>query len=67
MKADLDKKKDVIALVHANRDAAAIEVQGKKDENKKIRDEVHREIQEALKKKQDEEAIELAKKTELIR
>lgn len=54
-------------MVHANRDAAAIEVLAKKNENKQIRDEVHREIQEALKKKQDEEAVELAKKTELIR
>ena len=53
--------------MHANRDAAANEVQNKKDENKKVRDEIHREIQEALKKKQDEEAVELAKKTELIR
>ena len=41
---DLGKKKDVIALVHANRDAAANEVQNKKDENKKVRDEIHREI-----------------------
>ena len=29
---DLGKKKDVIALVHANRDAAANEVQNKKDD-----------------------------------
>ena len=41
---DLDKKKEVIALVHANRDAAANEVQAKKDENKAIRDEVHRDL-----------------------
>lgn len=64
---DLATKKDVISMVHANRDAAANEVQAKKHENKKVRDEVHRDLQEALKKKQDEEAVELAKKTELIR
>ena len=64
---ELDKKKDVIALVHANRDAAANEVQAKKDDNKAIRDEVHRDLQEALKKRQDEMAVELAKRTELIR
>jgi hypothetical protein len=64
---ELDKKKDVISLVHANRDAAANEVQAKKDDNKAIRDEVHRDLQEALKKRQDEMAVELAKRTELIR
>ena len=32
-----------------------------------MRDEVHRDLQEALKKRQDEEAAELAKKAELIR
>ena len=36
-------------------------------DNKAIRDEVHRDLQEALKKRQDEEIAELAKKTELIR
>ena len=41
---NLDKKKDVIAMVHANRDSAAIEVKAKKDDNKKIRDEVHRDL-----------------------
>jgi len=39
----------------------------KQADNKAIRDEVHREIQESLKKKQDEEAANLAKKQELIR
>ena len=48
---DLATKKDVISMVHANRDAAANEVQAKKHENKKVRDEVHRDLQEALKKK----------------
>lgn len=38
-----------------------------KKENKRIRDEVHREMAEARKKKADEEAVELAKRAELIR
>jgi hypothetical protein len=64
---DLEKRKGIISMVHENKEAAAEQVELKKQDNKKIRDEVHREIQEALKKKQDEEAVELAKKTELIR
>jgi len=64
---DLNRRKDVIQMVHDNRDAAAEQVMAKKAENKAIRDEVHRDLQEAMKKKQDEEAVELAKKTELIR
>jgi hypothetical protein len=38
-----------------------------KDENRKIRDEVNRELTEALQRKKDEEAIELRKREELIR
>ena len=60
-------KKDIIAQVHTNKEAAAEQVILKQADNKSIRDEVHRDLQEALKKRQDEEAAELAKKTELIR
>lgn len=67
LEVHLEQKKEVIATVHANRDAASQQVQAKIVENKSVRDEVHRELQEALKRKQDEEAFELAKKTELIR
>ena len=64
---DLQRRKSIIEMVHENKEAAAEQVELKKLENKKVRDEVHLEIKEALKKKQDEEAVELAKKTELIR
>ena len=63
----LVQKKEVIDQVHANKDAAAEQVILKQQDNKAIRDEVHRDLQEALKKRQDEEAAELAKKAELIR
>ena len=63
----LGQKKEVIAQVQANKDAAAEQVVLKMQENKAVRDEVHRDLQEALKKRQDEEAAELAKKAELIR
>lgn len=61
------QKKDIIAQVHSNKEAAAEQVALKQQDNKQIRDEVHRELQEGLKKRQDELAAELAKKTELIR
>ena len=53
--------------MHSNKEAAAEQVIAKKAENKAIRDEVHRDLQEGLKKRQDEEAAQLAKKMELIR
>ena len=63
----IEKKKEVIASVHANKDAAAEEVVKKQQDNKKIRDEVHKEMQDLAKKRADEMAHELAKKAELIR
>ena len=60
-------KKEVIAQVHSNKEAAHDAVVEKQQENKAIRDEVHRDLQEGLKKRQDEEAAQLAKKMELIR
>ena len=53
--------------MHANDKAASEQMELIKKENKRIRDEVHREMAEARKKKADEEAIELAKRAELIR
>lgn len=38
-----------------------------KEENRKIRDEVNRELTEALQRRKEEEAIEQRKKEELIR
>lgn len=61
------EKKEVIAQVQSNKEAAAEQVVLKQQENKAVRDEVHRDLQEGLKKRQDEEAAELAKRTELIR
>lgn len=61
------QKKEVIASVHANKDAAAEQVVLKQQDNKRIRDEVHKEMQDLAKKRADEMAHELAKKAELIR
>ena len=63
----MEQKREVIASVHANKDAAAEEVVKKQQDNKRIRDEVHKEMQDLAKKRADEMAHELAKKQELIR
>jgi hypothetical protein len=42
-------------------------MENKRLENKEIRDEVKREMDEGLKRRRDEEAHELARKEELIR
>ena len=63
----MTKKKEIIEQVHSMKDAASEQVALKQRDNKAIRDEVHRDLQEALKKRQDEEAAELAKRMELIR
>ena len=49
----IGQKKEVIAQVHANKDAAREQVEAKQAENKAVRDEVHRDIQEQLKKRAD--------------
>jgi hypothetical protein len=43
----------VIDQVHSNKEAAAQQVIAKMQDNKAVRDEVHRDLQEALKKRQD--------------
>lgn len=43
-KEDLLRRKDIISMVHDNKEAAAEQVELKKQDNKKIRDEVHRDI-----------------------
>ena len=67
MAEDFERRKKIIEGVHANDKAASEQMELIKKENKRIRDEVHREMAEARKKKADEEAIELAKRAELIR
>lgn len=44
-----------------------MEMEKVKDDNRKIRDEVNRELTEAMQRKKEEDAIELRKKEELIR
>lgn len=61
------KKIDIVEKVHANRDRASEAVETMKDENRALRDQINREITEALQRKKDEEAAEHKRKQELIR
>lgn len=61
------KKIDIVEKVHAHRDKASEAVETMKEENRALRDQINREITEALQRKKDEEAAEHKRKQELIR
>ena len=54
-------------MIHAQRHQAAEKVEDVKKDNRRIRDEIHQETSEALQWKKEEDALELARKEELIR
>lgn len=58
MKEDFEKKKEIVEAVMNQKDIAIKEMEKVKEDNRKIRDEVNRELTEALQRKKDEEAIE---------
>jgi hypothetical protein len=64
---DKAQRKEIIEKIHAQAGNAMAEMEAKRDDNKAIRDEVKREMDEALKRRRDEDAHELARKEELIR
>ena len=64
---DKAQRRNIIEQIHAQAGNAQKEMENKAIENKEIRDEVKREMDEALKRRRDEDAHELAKKEELIR
>ena len=53
--------------MHNQKDNASREMENKRQENKAVRDLVKTDLNEALKRRRDEEAHELAKRQELIR
>jgi hypothetical protein len=63
----MDKKLVVIDQVHSQKDKASLACQTMKDENRALRDQIHKEISDALKRKRDEEEFEHQRKQELIR
>lgn len=64
---DKAKRKEVVISVQSQKDNAAKEVEKVKEEKKRIRDEINKDITEAMQRKKEEEAIEQRKKEELIR
>ena len=64
---DLEVKKEIVELVHDQRGQAANEVEKNKADKKAVRDQMNQEITEALQRRKEEDAIELARKEELIR
>ncbi len=64
---DKEQRKAIVEAVQSQKDKAAIEVAKVKEEKKKIRDDINKEISEAMQRKKEEDAIEQRKKEELIR
>jgi len=56
------ERRKVIDQVHNQKDNANMEMERKKQENKTVRDLVKTDLDEALKRRRDEEAHELAKR-----
>lgn len=67
LKEDFDKKIVVVEQVHSQKDKAAEAVSKMKAENRELRDQINKEINDALKRKRDEEEYEHQRKQELIR
>jgi len=67
LKEDFDKKIVVVEQVHSQKDKAAEAVTKMKAENRDLRDQINKEINDALKRKRDEEEYEHQRKQELIR
>jgi len=63
----LAEKRSIVTQVHTQKDNAGNEMELHRQDNKAIRDEVKRELDEGFKRRKDEDAHELAKREELIR
>jgi len=64
---DLLRKKDIVDTVLSQKDNALREQERVKDEKRRIRDEVNKELSEALQRRKEEEETEQKKREELIR
>ena len=63
----MGKKLTVIDQVHSQKESAVQSVVKMHTENRDLRNEIHKEISEALKRKRDEEEVEHRRRQELIR
>jgi len=64
---DFKKKVEVVGQVHSQKDKAAEAMEAMRSENRELRNQISKEIAEALKRKKDEEEFEHRRKQELIR
>ena len=64
---DFKKKAEVVDQVHSQKDKAAEAMEAMRNENRELRNQISKEIAEALKRKRDEEEFEHRRKQELIR
>lgn len=64
---DFKKKAIVVDQVHSQKDKAAESMEAMRQENRELRNQISKEIAEALKRKRDEEEFEHRRKQELIR
>ena len=67
LKEYYDKKLETVTQVHSQKDKAAESYQAMISENRELRNQINKEISEALKRKRDEEENEHRKRQELIR
>lgn len=67
LKEEFDRRLEIVDKVHEQKHKTGEAVQAMKDENRELRNQINKEISEALKRKKDEEANEHRRKQELIR
>ena len=67
MKEDFEERKKVVEAVLSQKENALKEMEKVKEDKRRIRDEVNKELTEAMQRKKEEDIIEQRKKEELIR
>lgn len=62
LREEYDKRVVIVELVHGQKDKANEAVQNMKQENRELRDQMNKEIVDALQRKKDEEEVEMRRK-----
>ena len=66
LEEEFQKRKGVVEQVHTQKHKASEAVEANKTQKREVRDQINKEITDALQRKKQEEEIELRKKQELI-
>lgn len=67
LKEEYDKRVAIVDQVHTQKDKAHEAIEAMKAENRELRNTINKEMNEAMKRKKDEEEYEMRRKQELIR